>query len=574
MRLVRRDRAGARDQGVAVSDHPVAARRSLRLRRYPALSFLVVTSMLALLLPSGLTLPQSGPATLAEYAPVPGESAAGVSPLGDLSQSSSSGVGAGGSGRGGGSGGDLTAETTPSARGRLIRRPGTKRCVGSPPRQTEDPMSPPCIAFFEGDNFGATAKGVTGDEIRIVMSRSGCSADGDQLLDLDDPDHQHNVWSVYIRYFNDRYQTYGRRVHGWEFTPGCGRESADVTTIVERVAPFALVAGHRDEGRAARAAEQGMVTLFDGAHRGFYRRHAPFVISYGHDTEARIGHVVQALCSILAGRPARFGGPEVSARTRKFALVYRSRQDADGVGVRLLTEGVESSCGEKAGGIAIAGSGDPTVDFTRWRNDGVTTVILMTDPRDSDILAKANTVGWQPEWFEAQLSGSHADFAPPDQAAHLYGVMFKRREPREVESYSWMALKEACPECPHESAETPYHWLGLLFRAIQAAGPRLTVENVDRGLRAIPNERSPDPFNPAAYLAPGDHYFIKDAMLGRWDVTGARRPNNPGCLRLIEDGLRYRIQDWAHHPGEETLAQLERWPCDRPADPFGPRADQ
>src|SRR5688572_14509800 len=33
----------------------------------------------------------------------------------------------------------------------------TRDCVGTPTRQTEDPMSPPCVAvMFEGDNGGAT----------------------------------------------------------------------------------------------------------------------------------------------------------------------------------------------------------------------------------------------------------------------------------------------------------------------------------------------------------------------------------------------------------------------------------
>ena len=37
-----------------------------------------------------------------------------------------------------------------------------KHCVGPPPlRQIEDPQSPPCIAYWKGDNGGATATGVT-----------------------------------------------------------------------------------------------------------------------------------------------------------------------------------------------------------------------------------------------------------------------------------------------------------------------------------------------------------------------------------------------------------------------------
>src|SRR5213076_962526 len=41
-----------------------------------------------------------------------------------------------------------------------------KQCVGPPPlRQIEDPQSPPCVNYWKGDNGGATARGVTRDNI-------------------------------------------------------------------------------------------------------------------------------------------------------------------------------------------------------------------------------------------------------------------------------------------------------------------------------------------------------------------------------------------------------------------------
>src|SRR5688500_15884936 len=51
--------------------------------------------------------------------------------------------------------------------------PRVRRCVGDPPRQTEDPQSPPCVPYWEGDNGGSTYKGVTRDEIRIAAPPPG-----------------------------------------------------------------------------------------------------------------------------------------------------------------------------------------------------------------------------------------------------------------------------------------------------------------------------------------------------------------------------------------------------------------
>ena len=54
-----------------------------------------------------------------------------------------------------------------------IKTPSTKRCVGKPPRQTEDPLAPPCVASFTGDNFGVTYQGVNKDEVSVLFYFDG-----------------------------------------------------------------------------------------------------------------------------------------------------------------------------------------------------------------------------------------------------------------------------------------------------------------------------------------------------------------------------------------------------------------
>src|SRR5688500_1174590 len=118
--------------------------------------------MLGLLavLPSALNIPQSNPAETLEYAPVPPEDQNQPPPaagnFSSLGLGSSSGIAAGASP-------DAELPGGGEVGGRAVKTAGTKRCVGSPPRQTEDPLSPPCVAHFEGDNGGATYQGVTRD---------------------------------------------------------------------------------------------------------------------------------------------------------------------------------------------------------------------------------------------------------------------------------------------------------------------------------------------------------------------------------------------------------------------------
>src|SRR5256885_11938042 len=84
-----------------------------------------------------------------------------------------------------------------------VRVPRVRRCIGDPPRQIEDPQSPPCVPYWSGDNGGATFKGVTRDEIRVaVMHVEGHN--GDPIT----PEMQ----SI-ADFFNKRFEFYGRRIH-------------------------------------------------------------------------------------------------------------------------------------------------------------------------------------------------------------------------------------------------------------------------------------------------------------------------------------------------------------------------
>src|SRR5687767_6996608 len=114
------------------------------------------------MLPSALNLPQTNPSQTVEYAPVPPDDEATPDIAGNLSS-----LGLGSSSSIGESLPDHPVDPGAPDVSAIGRSPTTKRCVGHPPRQTEDPLSPPCVSHFAGDNFGATYAGVTGSEIRI-----------------------------------------------------------------------------------------------------------------------------------------------------------------------------------------------------------------------------------------------------------------------------------------------------------------------------------------------------------------------------------------------------------------------
>jgi hypothetical protein len=96
----------------------------------------------------------------------------------------------------------------------------------------------------------------------------------------------------------------------------------------------------------------------------------------------------------------------------------------------------------------------------------------------------------------------------------------------------------------------------MAFTAIQMAGPDLTPQNAQRGLESFTAAYQP-PLSPHAGYGPGDHAFLDDFMIERWDPSapGPQGSGN-GCMRLMNGGRRY-------------LEGVSVWPADdRAADDF------
>jgi hypothetical protein len=132
----------------------------------------------------------------------------------------------------------------------------------------------------------------------------------------------------------------------------------------------------------------------------------------------------------------------------------------------------------------------------------------------------------------------------------------------------YRAYRQGCgASCPEPAATgsgggapTEYDTLQLLFTAIQLGGPRLTAASIDRGLHAIPEEGSSNPYRPAAYFAPGNFTFVKDATAIWWDPSGQPPgENTAGCYRLVRNGNRYRAGEWP--AGDADITGGTNDPC-------------
>lgn len=537
------------------------------MRRYPGLVFVALAGLAATLLPSSLIVPLSGPSASAELAPVPGRGDQ-AGDLSSLDAATSDGLGAGQGSQAHASAPPHLDNPPPNGGGGKGTNRVDKRCVGRPPRQTEDPISPPCIPYFDdnSDNGGATAKGVTRDAVTVVFYIA-CNDSQAYEVDYADTDDARvdPVISAYGRYFNERYQTFGRKVRFIGVKPQCtggssrAQNQAFIREIEDRHHPFALVQtaestgfSYSTSGVPEEAARLRMVTLVPATYRKEYTLRAPFWISFAPDLESQDEQTAAFVCQQLAGYHATFSGnADDRTRVRKFGLVYENdTRRAD------VMSALDRRCGLRDI-TAVSNRGQGTAGevagVDAMRRAGVTTVImLLGENRQTFWEPPAVASQWYPEWFVPGSPTQNGSGRVHDQRAwsSAFTTFYRRRALPLDEEPHYRAFRESCPDCRfNNNTTTPqlYDNLTVLFWGIQAAGPRLTPESLDKGLHAIQPRPSPNPFTPAAYFGPGNYTWVKDSGLAWWDpdatVDGQR-----GCWRLAEGGRRYRAEDWPRTP--------------------------
>lgn len=571
-----------------------ARRRPSWAANYPPLlvSALLMVLLLAVL-PSALNLPQANPSTTLEYAPVPPEDdAADPPPVGNLSSlslASSGELGAGdAAGPGDGGGGEATAG--------VGKNPSTKRCVGRPPRQTEDKLSPPCVAHFSGNNGGATYPGVTADEIRILIYHDCCiqnqSSRGvepdppDTYYDLgapEDPDQPSSVAARTLRafqsYFNERYQTYGRRVHFWLYfapsyvsTQNRSPESRrrDAIENYKKIQPFAVLTyttyGH-EYAYLETMARRGVMNF--GADQSqdesFYRRFPKLVWGYQPSLQILARQYSSYVCTKVVpypvsfsgnaghnGRPRRLGMlylensqyPEI----KKFATLVEERVRACGGNIvltRPFTESGQAATGTDAETAAL--------NMAAFQSEDVTTILWPQGFETLHSKAAAN-INYRPEWVVAG-DRSHdgnraASFQEQSVWQHAWVVSNLTLQPETLDTDCAHALREGDPEIhPLDITHTCtlrnfYNELRQLFTGIQVAGPKLGPPTIDRGFHAIPSIASTDPSVPACYYEANDYTCVKDAIAMWWDPSQRSSSNTQGCWRMAEGGQRYLVERW------------------------------
>ncbi|MHB8510256.1 MAG: hypothetical protein ACYDGR_16695 [Candidatus Dormibacteria bacterium] len=559
-----------------------------RLRRLPPLVMgaLALALMIAIL-PSSLHLPITGPGGQAEVAPVPGQgnTQANLSQLGLADSGTVGGAGASALG-------DAFASPSPLAELLQGLVPGTgtvaqqSHCVGNPPRQTEDPLSPPCVPLWHGNNGGATTHGVSGDSI-TVADVSVYSQGGDYTAPASAQDSAYTrTYKVLLRYFQSRFQTYGRAVKIVGFRPSGGYGTQSAIDIDQRLNhPFAALepdSTHANPAYASRTIEYFWAGGFSLGptivlpSRSSLTAGAPYIWSLPPSIDDLIASAAQYVCHTLQGRPASFAhDPTLASKTRRMALVYNA------AGLQHYANDLDAATAQLCGFhfTTIEDNGNTQTDGTYLqavsgaRLDGDTTIFCF--PCGDMVLyeREATREAYLPEYIFADgqpqrnAGGRQED---PTQWNDATGITWQWREPPMPLTYWWQAYQQIDPTGSPDRAfgQTIYEELMQLFGAIQLAGAHLTAQSVEAGMDTW-HRQSSDPFSPTASYTPGSYSFVKDWMWERWDSSatppgGAQEPglggSQDGCYRLVDDGARFDLstRSW---PSTNDAGARNDWPC-------------
>ncbi|HVE94236.1 MAG TPA: hypothetical protein VNB24_04900 [Acidimicrobiales bacterium] len=588
-------------------------------RKFVPLVLLLVGLLIALaVLPSALNLPQSNPATTLEYAPVPPTDEDVPPPVGNFSSfglGNSSSLDAGGAPGGDGEG-FLTDPPPPSDPAGRGKTPSTKRCVQTPrgPKQTEDPLAPPCVADFDcKENGGATYQGVTAKEIRILVyydtgitdvrtSRGDEPRPTNKLYDLDKPEEpdEHlyaRLMRGWARYFEDRYQLYCRHAHfyvyyGSEFGSPPENKRADAADNYATVKPFAVLSNAfaNNDAYLEAMAKRGVLNFgsFAGREAEFFKRYAKLIWGYPPPIETVADHYVTAFCRQIKPYPATFAGGNLKGKPRKYGLVYPSDEKHPEL-VKLKDEvmaGIKAKCPiVQEGGIpegtwaaccyAENNTATPTYAsdaMAKFSNPnqagGPVTTIIWPGGMESKFSDQAFARQYLPEWIltgDGEMDGWFGTQYQNQQVFSEHAVIITNQV--RVGHYDtepcFLAYRDADPQAPAVDVSIRaceiYERLRQMFIGIQVAGPKLGPTSIDKGFHAIPKIASENPGVPACFYNINDYTCVKDAAAMWWDANG-QAPNSadPGCWKMFRQGKRYLLDQWP---------QQELWSMRSPDDP-------
>jgi hypothetical protein len=427
--------------------------------------------------------------------------------------------------------------------------------------------SPPCFAFA-GDNGGETARGVTGDTIKVTYR---VTSDPNLLLLLgqlggvpldESNDEIYRTMEALVEWANANFQFYGRRIElvrydgrGQilpEFT-GAGQDAAtnDSIKVANEIGAFADLTGITQPYADALARNQVVAIGAPYMSREWYLDHRPYAWSIVPDCTITAEASATYANGRLFGREAAHAGDELAAEERSLAVIAPNnleyQQCVDTFEEQIGAEGNEVS-------LRLDYTLDPAQLKTqaaslmaKLKDEGTTSVSCACDPVMQMYLGQeATAIGYYPEWLIAgvgfidwDLGGQIISKNAPEQWVRAFGGSPSSAPVPPERSIAHAAYSTVRDDQPSLLVEELFHELLVLAIGIQMAGPELTPDTFETGLFSYPGgtgQTGTWDFGPEHYTP------ITDIREIWWDPDAISAFNGePGTY--LDNGQRYTQTD-------------------------------
>ena len=528
-------------------------------RFLPLAYFAAALALVLVLLPTTLRPPQQPPSQTAELSP--------DAPPDPNQQSIISSLNRGVSETAGATEGEL-GDGVPAVPV-VLKKTAPRSCplgTGNPPRQVQSLYSAPCSTWAGGDNGGATYQGVTANEIRVAINGTNAGASDpcalDELPSTAPPGEcaSDRTFRVFMQYFNQNFQFYGRRLRFFVAQPPTTMEEDVRTAAVKGAEEYKVfAAGGLYAPGCQEYARRKLVSFCAQLPRDEYERWDPYVWSFHMDGTELVDQMGEYVCRKLVGKPAVHAN-DLAYRTtpRKFGWVYFSTRDYAANGPR-LTKALEAC---KATVVPVAATPDTSSTegqaalatvISRFKAEGVTTVIPGMDAISQITLTTAaESNAYFPEWIVsgagANTANAIAQLMNQHQWAAAFGLTPFEAERRDELHDCWRAYRSIDPnnEPNYTVCKALFPSYLQLANAIQLAGPNLTPQTFAAGLYKMGVRYYNKPLWVAGggFGAPeGRHNYIHN-VAHVWYSPTQQDPqynNTLGAYMYEQGGRRYRL---------------------------------
>lgn len=444
--------------------------------------------------------------------------------------------------------------------------------------QLETAAAPRCRPAFEGDNGGATYRGVTADEIRVLWFMEDTN---EQVAALTEQagvgaseEEQRAFFEAMEDFLNEYYEFYGREItiirHMEE---GCPQSPPDIPSCraaarqaVEEFEPAVVVWPTPIYPDVFDEFAREQVITFGGWHvdREVFRTRRPFRWDLNMDGTTTMDFVGEYYCNKLAGDDATHTGevihPTIGPRgsvERRLGIVSREHEQNVSTAQRLRSL-VADCAGEDVPIVTY----DPdlgrrqeqaTTNTANLIDQGVTTVVCVCDPIHPVFETTAYTrQGYFPEHLVAGMGFMDVDdiarLYDPAQWEHAFGLSHvgnplpeEEDTPQEVWEASGRDGEVPCP-CGLE-ATYPL----LVGAMIQNAGPDFNPGTAERGMFQAPDvggweATGGDPTRPLVSFSEGDYTALSDVREIDWDPDATSDADGEsGAYVALYEGQRFTL---------------------------------